>query len=147
MKVEPGKVITLDYIITTEKGELIESSAGRGDPLVFVHGQGGLLPGVDGRLQDMVEGEEKEFVLQPEEAFGTTDSGPTMVINKQFLPDNAQTAVGSMFQGEVPGTNQTVNFVVMEDRASEVMVRLIHPLAGKTIHVKATIIKIEEPSG
>ena len=146
MKVEPGKIITLDYIITTEKGELIESSAGRGDPLVFVHGQGGLLPGVDARLDDMEEGDEKEFVLPPEEAFGTTDSGPTMVINKQSLPDNAQTAVGSMFQGEVPGTNQTVNFVVMEDRASEVMVRLIHPLAGKTIHVKATIIKIEESS-
>ena len=36
MRVEDGKVVTLEYTITTEKGELIESSAGSGGPLTFL---------------------------------------------------------------------------------------------------------------
>ena len=139
MKVEPGKVITLDYIITTEKGELIESSAGRGEPLVFVHGQGGLLPGVDAQLEGMVEGEEKEFTLPPAEAFGEVEDGPTKYISKTELPEGANTTVGSMFQGEIPGTNQEVKIAVIEDR-------YILPLMGKTIHMKATVIKIVDPT-
>ena len=66
MKVEEKKVVTLDYIITTEKGELIESSAGRGDPLVFLFGKSGMLPGLDEALRGMEKGEEKEFDLPPE---------------------------------------------------------------------------------
>jgi FKBP-type peptidyl-prolyl cis-trans isomerase SlyD len=144
MKVEEGKVVTLDYTITTEKGELIESSAGRGEPLVFLFGKSGMLPGLDAALEGMEADEEKEFDLPPEQAFGTLDSGPTMDIPKTRLPDDAKTEVGSLFQADMPGTNQTVNFVVVEDRVNDVMVRLIHPLAGKTIHIKAKILGLRQ---
>jgi len=144
MIVEEKTVVTLDYTITTEKGEMIESSAGRGGPLVFLYGKSGMLPGLDEALRGMSEGDEKEFDLPPELAFGTTDSGPVMDIPKTKLPTEAQTAVGSMFQAEMPGTNQTVNFVVVEDRVNDVQVRLIHPLAGKTIHIKAKVIGVRQ---
>jgi len=144
MKVEEGKVVTLEYTITTQKGELIESSAGRGTPLVFLFGKSGMLPGLDAALEGMVLDEEKEFDLPPEQAFGTTDSGPTMDIPKRRLPENANTKVGSMFQADMPGTNQTVNFVIVEDRVNEIKVRLIHPLAGKTIHIKAKVLGLRE---
>ena len=144
MKVEEGKVVTLEYTITTQKGELIESSAGRGAPLVFLAGKSGMLPGIDAAIEGMEVDEEKEFDLPPEEAFGTTDSGPTMDISKTKLPSDADTTVGSMFQADMPGTNQTVNFVILEDRANDIKVRLIHPLAGKTIHIKAKILSLRD---
>ena len=144
MKVEENRIVTLDYIITTEKGELIESSAGRGDPLVFLFGKSGMLPGLDEALRGMEKGEEKEFDLPPEKAFGTVDSGPTTTLPKTRLPEDAETKVGSMFQADMPCTNQTVNFVVLEDHVNDVVVRLIHPLAGKTIHIKATVVDVRE---
>ena len=142
MKVEEGKVLALEYTITTEQGELIESSAGRGEPLVFLFGKSGLLPGLDEQLRGMTKDEEKEFDLPPEKAFGTTDSGPTMAIPKTNFPQGAEIKVGTSFQGDMPGTNQTVNFVVLEDRVNDVLVRLIHPLAGKKIHIKAKIVGV-----
>jgi FKBP-type peptidyl-prolyl cis-trans isomerase SlyD len=145
MKVEAGKMISIEYAITTEKGELIESSAGRGQPLTFLFGTNcGLPEGVTRALVGMIENEEKEFDLPPEKAFGTKDAGPTMPLPKKAFPEDLEIKVGSSFQGEMPGTNQTVNFVVTENLGEEVTVRLIHPLAGKTIHIKAKVLGVRE---
>lgn len=144
MKVEEGKIVTLEYTITTQNGELIESSAGRGGPLVFLFGSSGLPAGLDEALRGMEAGNEQDFDLPPEKAFGTLDSGPTMTIAKTRLPAGASTKVGSMFQADLPGTNQTVNFAIVEDRLNEILVRLIHPLAGKTIHIKASVVSVRD---
>jgi len=144
MKVEEGKIVTLEYTITTKEGELIESSAGRGGPLVFLFGSSGLPAGLDEELRGMETGTEKEFDLPPEKAFGTIDSGPTMDIPKTRMPEGASTKVGSMFQADLPGTNQTVSFAIVEDRVNDVKVRLIHPLAGKTIHIKASVVSVRD---
>ncbi len=147
MKVQEGKIVSLEYTITTEKGELIESSAGRGGPLTFLFGTNtGLPAGINEHLAGLEESEEKEFDLAPEKAFGTVDSGPTMPIPKNSFPKDVEIKVGASFQGDMPGTNQTVNFVVTENLADEVIVRLIHPLAGKTIHAKIKVLKVREPA-
>jgi len=147
MKVQEGKVVTLEYTITTEKGELIESSHGRGGPLVFVFGSNcGLPPGFNDELVGLEKDAEKEFDLPPEKAFGSVDSGPTMHLAKSAFPKQVEIKVGASFQGGLPGTNQTVNFVVTENLGEQVVVRLIHPLAGKTIHVKSRVLDVREPT-
>lgn len=146
MKVEEGKVVTLEYTITTEKGELIESSAGRGAPLTFLFGtHSGLPEGVNEHLVGLEVDEEKDFSLPPEKAFGKIDSGPTKKLPKSALPKGVDVKVGSSFQAEMRGTNQTINFVVIENLADEVVVRLVHPLAGKTINFKAKVLEVREP--
>jgi FKBP-type peptidyl-prolyl cis-trans isomerase SlyD len=144
MKVDQGKMVTLDYTITTEKGEMIESSAGRGEPLVFLYGKSGIIPGLDEQLAGMGEGDEKEFSLPPEKAFGTVDSGPVIEIPKSRLPKDMAIAVGALFQADLAGNNQTINMVVLEDRVNGIKVRVIHPLAGKTIRVKAKILGVRD---
>ncbi len=147
MKVEEGKVVVLEYTITTDTGELIESSAGRGEPLTFLFGsQSGLPDGINEHLAGMAKDEEKDFSLPPEKAFGTKDSGPTKTLPKTALPKDADIKVGMSFQAEMKGTTQTVNFVVTENLADQIVVRLVHPLAGKTIKVKAKILDVKEPS-
>ncbi len=147
MKVDDGKLVTLEYTITTEKGELIESSAGRGAPLSFIFGTNSGLPeGINEHVKGMEKDEEKDFSLPPEKAFGTEDSGPTMKLPKNAFPENVEIKIGESFQGELPGTNQTVNFVITENLGEQVVVRLIHPLAGKTINIKAKVLEVREPT-
>lgn len=145
MKVEEGKIITLEYTITTDKGEMIESSAGTGKPLVFPFGQSGLLPGVDEAIRGMESGEDKEITLSPEKAIGEPKTWPTMEIKKTQLPEGAETKVGSMFEAAMAG-NQNVKFAVLEDRVNDVLVRLIPPLAGKTLVIKVKVTDVKEAS-
>jgi len=140
MPITKDMVITLEYTITGQKGELIESSVGRGAPIKFIIGRGMLVPGLDARLVQMDMGEEKEFDLPPEEAFGTVDSGPTMTMSKREFPKDATFEIGRRFQAEMAGGIGNVSFEIVEDRLNDVLVRFIHPLAGKTIHMKVKVL-------
>ena len=145
MKVETGKLVTLEYTITTLQGEMIESSVGRGEPLSFVFGTDSGLPnGVVEGLEGMSEGEEKEFDIPPEKAFGTVDSGPTMTLPKSAFPEDTDIKVGGSFEGSLPNSDQTVKFIIIENLSDKVMVRLIHPLAGKTLHIQAKILELTD---
>lgn len=144
MKVEDGKKITLEYTITTQQGELIESSVGRGEPLTFTFGgESGLPVGITEGLVGMSVDEEREFDIPPEKAFGTVESGPTMNLPKGAFPENANITVGASFEGTLPNADDTVKFVVTENLGDKVIVRLIHPLAGKRLHIQAKVLGIE----
>ena len=146
MNVEQGKQITLEYTITTQQGELIESSVGRDKPLKFTFGNDiGLPDGIIEGLLGMSEGEEKEFDIPPEKAFGTVESGPTMNLPKNAFPEGADIKVGASFEGSLPNVDETVKFIVLENLADKVNVRLIHPLAGKMLHIQAKILRVEDP--
>ena len=145
MKVDKGQLVTIDYTITTLQGEMIESSVGRGEPLSFVFGTDSGLPvGVVEGLEGLEEGEEKEFDIPPEKAFGTVDSGPTMPLPKSAFPEDTEIKVGASFEGSLPNADQTVRFIVIENLADKAIVRLIHPLAGKTLHIQVKIIEVTE---
>ena len=145
MKVEIGKLITLEYTITTLQGEMIESSVGRGEPITFEFGTDSGLPiGLVEGLEGMEVDDEKEFDIPPEKAFGTVDSGPTMPLPRNAFPGDTEIKVGGSFEGSLPNSDQTVKFIVMENSSDKVIVRLIHPLAGKTLHIQAKILDITD---
>ena len=145
MKVENGKRVALEYTITTKQGELIESSIGRGEPLSFVFGSDTGLPnGVTEQLDGLEENEEREFEVPPEKAFGTIESGPEMILPTSAFPEETKIEKGESFEGTMPNSDQTVKFVVLENMGEKVKVRLIHPLAGKTIHIQAKILSVTD---
>lgn len=145
MKVEPGKQVTLEYMITTEKGEQIESSQGRGAPLVFNFGTDcGLPSGVTEGIAGVEEDTEVEFDVPPEKAFGTRESGPEMMLPKSAFPQDVEIKSGASFQGTMPDSDQTVEFVIVENLNDKVKVRLIHPLAGQKIHIKAKVLSVSD---
>lgn len=43
MQAEPGKVVSIHYIVSEEPGDEIESSHGR-DPIAFLVGHGNIIP-------------------------------------------------------------------------------------------------------
>lgn len=146
MRVEEGKLVTLEYTITTTTGELIESSIGRGETPTFAFGPScGLPPGLIARMNGMVEGEEKEFELPPEEAFGTEVTAPTRELKRSAFPADADLKIGSLFQGDLPGTELSFKMKVIGQTGDSYIVRYLHPHAGKTLKIKTKVIKIRDP--
>ena len=134
--------MTLAYDICTEDGEIVESSEING-PVAFVHGRGAIIPGLDTRLVGLEEGEERTFTFPPAEAFGTTGDAPTKVIKRSEFPADAKLGKGQSFEAGIPGGHR-IRLEVTETSAQEVTVRMIHPLADKTITMNVSIRKVRE---
>ena len=52
MQIEKRKVVTIDYTLTDEDGEVLDTSKGEGrTPLTYLHGSGNIVPGLENALE------------------------------------------------------------------------------------------------
>ena len=72
MKVAPLSVVTLEYTVTDEHGEVIDSTVGK-EPLVYLHGTRYLVSGLEAELEGRAVGEAFEVTLAPSQAYGEYD--------------------------------------------------------------------------
>ena len=72
MTVTEGTLVSLEYTLKDESQNVIESNIDS-EPLVYVHGGGQMIPGLEKALEGMEAGESKEVVVPPEEGYGGLD--------------------------------------------------------------------------
>jgi FKBP-type peptidyl-prolyl cis-trans isomerase SlyD len=142
MKIAAGSVVTIAYDICTEDGDIVESSEISG-PVTFVQGKGAIIPGLDAKLVGMVAGEERTFTFPPEEAFGRPEDAPRRVINRKEFPKDAKLEKNVAFDAGIPGGHR-IRLEVVEIAGDQVTVRMIHPLAGKTVTMNVTVHKVRD---
>lgn len=104
-------------------------------PAIVVVGEGMVLAGLDRGLEEISEGEEKEFDLGPQDAFGERSfKNIQLVPINEFRKQNIKPFPGMVFDVEGrPAKIQSVS-------GGRVRVDFNHPLAGKDLHYK---IKVE----
>ena len=138
MNVEEGCVVTLTYDLTTEDGEIVESSDISG-PISFIVGRGAIIKGLDQRLVGLGVGDERDFEFAPEEAFGRVEDAPLQVISASELPKGVPLEPGVRFEAKLPN-GQPIVLQLEEKTAEGAKMRVLHPLAGRRIGMS---IKVE----
>lgn len=144
MKVDKGKKVKMEYELSVDGGETIESSKTRG-PIEYVHGSGAMLPGLESRIAGLGVDDEKEGVIPAKEAWGTEDTLPTTVLGRKDFPAGEKVEVGKQFGAKDPGGNP-VTFKVLKIEGDKVTVRFVHPLVGKNIRFKVKILEVSDPN-
>jgi len=142
MKIAPGTIVAMEYELATDTGEVVESSAKRGT-LIFMHGKGVMLPGLDKRLEGMAEGHKEVLELTPEEAFGRFETAPEKTIARSEFPAKIDLKPGLAFAADLPG-GHTIQLVVKTADEREVVVRMVHPLADKTLKMSVEIKSVRD---
>lgn len=143
MEIKRGEKVRLDYELKVKGGEVIESSQ-RSGPIVYVHGAGKMLPGLEKRLEGMAIGDEKRGVIPAAEAFGTEESLPTREIPRKEFPAGEKLDLGREFQAK-DAAGQPVSFKIVSFDGEKVKVRFLHPLAGKDIEFYVKVLMIDDP--
>ena len=143
MKVEAGRVATLTYDITDEKGEIIESSELSG-PVSFLVGKGAIIPGLDSRIVGMGKDEEADLSIPAAEAFGAVEDAPQKTIPRTEFPAGAQLDPGLRFEAGTGVQGQTILLEVVESTDEAVVVRMMHPLAGQTIGMSIKVVSVRD---
>ena len=132
LEVELGTKVTLHFALVLEDGDVIDSNFETA-PATFTVGDGNLLPGFESTLIGLENGDEREFTIPPEEAFGQHNPQNVQRVDRSNF-DQQELEVGAMFSfqngdGELPG-------VIIEFEDEEILVDFNHPLAGLSlIHI------------
>lgn len=142
MAVQDDAVVTMEYRVTLEDGEVVEGSEEDG-PMDFIQGRGHVYPAIENAIGGLAAGDEINLVLPPEEAFGEYDPDATEMLPRDLFPDDMDLSEGDELELYDEESDETISATVTELLDDEVLVDLNHPLAGETllIWVKITGVR------
>ena len=143
MNIAKDKVASIDYTLTNDHGEVLDSSSGR-EPLAYLHGYGGLIPGLEKELEGKVKGDKLVAIIAPDQAYGVYSDELIQEIPLENFQDAGEVKVGAQFQ--VQNEHEVRIATVMEVSETAARVDLNHPLAGETLHFDVEIMDVREPT-
>jgi FKBP-type peptidyl-prolyl cis-trans isomerase SlyD len=142
MKIENNAVVSIQYKLTNDGGEVLDSSEGD-EPLTYLHGTDSIIPGLENALTGKGSGEQLEVVVQPEEGYGEFNEAMIQVVPKDAFDGIDDIQPGMQFQAESPeGQLQIVS--VKEIGDDGITIDANHPLAGQVLHFDITIETVRE---
>jgi FKBP-type peptidyl-prolyl cis-trans isomerase SlpA len=131
--------VTLHFELSLEDGQIVDSNFEK-SPASFTFGDGSLLPDFETTLLGMSAGQKDTFVMSPENAFGAyNESNVQRIPRSQFdmdLEEGMVVSFADMSKNELPG-------VISEIGEKEVVVDFNHPLSGRSLAFKVSIISVE----
>src|SRR5258707_12981277 len=101
MRIENQKVVKIDYTLTDPKGMVIDSSKGH-EPLAYLHGSHGIIPGLEAALEGKEAGDAIQVLVQPEQAYGLRDANLIQEVPRMRFPANVNVSAGMQFQAQTP---------------------------------------------
>ena len=142
MKIEKNKVVSINYTLKNDGGEVLDSSEG-GEPLAYLHGQGNLIPGLETELEGKEEGEQFETQITPSDAYGEYNDALIAEVPRDRFTGVEDIDVGMEFQAQTSdGGSQIVRVTEVGD--DSVKVDANHPLAGQTLHFDVTVADVRD---
>ena len=145
------KYITVAYSLYTDKSEGIHELVEQAPvehPFQFITELGVALEAFEAKLKDLNEGDEFDFTLSVDEAYGPYEQEHVIELPKSTFMLNGRFQNDIIFEGAViPLVNADGNRfqgLVLEIKEDVVIIDLNHPLAGKELHFKGSVVTSRE---
>ena len=149
MNVEKNKVVSLIYELRVDgtNGEIVEE-LNESRPLTFIYGSGMLLPKFENNINGLAVGDNFDFELKCEEAYGSVVNEAIVDIPKHVFAvdgkfDDKLVQVGHSIP-MMDGEGNRLNGVVLNVEDETVKMDFNHPLAGDDLYFKGKIVEIRE---
>ena len=144
MTIAANKAVSIEYTLTNDDGDVIDSSAG-GAPLVYLQGAGNIIPGLEKALEGKAVGEELKVTVEPEDAYGEYSAELVSTLSASMFEGVDQLEVGMQFHASAPdGQMQIVTIRDLD--GDDVTVDGNHPLAGQRLTFKVKVVAVRDAS-
>lgn len=143
MQVAERAVVSIHYKLTNDAGEVLDSSEG-GDALVYLHGCGNLIPGLEKALLGKQAGDKLDVRVEAAEAYGERDERLVQQVPRRAFQGVKDIQVGMRFQAQ--GPNGPSSVVITRVAGDMVTVDGNHPLAGQPLNFAVEIAEVREAS-
>ena len=143
MKIAKNTVVSFDYTLKNDNGDVLDSSEG-GQPLAYLHGAGNIIPGLEEALEGRAAGDEFQVSIEAADAYGEIDDELTQVVPRNLFQGVDQIEVGMQFQAQTAEGVQVVRIAAVE--GDDVTIDANHPLAGERLHFDVNVAEVREAS-
>ena len=141
MPITTHKVVTIDYSLTNEEGQILDSTKGK-EPLSYLHGMENFIPGLEEVLEGKSVGDHITTTLSPEDGYGQRDESLVKRVPRNTFEEVDELKPGMQFQTEIE--SEPVILTVVEIVGDEVTVDGNHPLVGRTLHFDVTVLGVRD---
>jgi FKBP-type peptidyl-prolyl cis-trans isomerase SlyD len=135
------KVVSLNYTVKDTEGQVVDSSEGAA-PLVYLHGKGNIIPGLEAALVGKTSGEEFDVTVEPADAYGEYNEEMVQVVPRKAFEGVESIEKGMVFTAQAQ--NGPVQLTVAKVDGDDITVDPNHPLSGKTLHFSGSVIEVRE---
>jgi len=137
-----NSVVTMHYKLTGKDGKVVDSSKGS-KPLVYLHGAGDIVPGLEKALVGKGEGDSLKVRVEPAEGYGETNPDGIKTIERAAFEGVESVEEGMTFEAKAPdGSPQSI--VVKKVDGDQVTIDTNHPLAGVVLNFDIQIVSVRE---
>ena len=143
MTINANKVVTLDYTLTDDQGEVLDQSSN--GQFAYLHGANNIIPGLENALTGKKAGDSLTVKVSPELGYGQRDENLSQVVGIDMFESPDDVEVGLQFHAESGDGNRIV-VTVTKVEGNEVTIDGNHPLAGETLHFAVEIAEVREAS-
>lgn len=142
MEIAKDKIVSIEYTLTDADGNVIDKSEGRG-PLAYLHGRGGIIPGLEEALEGKQIGEELTVTVPPEKGYGPRNDGLLNRVPKEAFKGQLEFELGLQFPvQDQEGNQRLVTIVHIEE--DDIVLDANHPLAGVDLTFEVKIAEVRD---
>lgn len=134
-----NSVVELHYRLSHASGELIEETPAT-EPVLYLHGRDQMIPGFEARLEGHQAGDELEFTLNADEAYGQRQDNATARVPVKHLQGAKRWKAGMLAMVETEQGRRQVTVVKVGKFMADVDTN--HPLAGKDLTFAVRIVSV-----
>ncbi|WP_416864813.1 MAG: FKBP-type peptidyl-prolyl cis-trans isomerase [Imperialibacter sp.] len=142
MKIGKEKVVSIHYTLKDNEGTTLDSSVGD-QPLLYIHGIGNLIPGMEEGLDGKVKGDKVEIKVSPEKGYGVRDGRMIQKMPRSAFGDQ-KVEVGMQFNAGTKNGQQVVTVTKVE--MDGITIDGNHALAGVELNFSVEVLDVRDAS-
>ncbi|MCO6413960.1 MAG: peptidylprolyl isomerase [Thiogranum sp.] len=141
MHIEAHKVVTLNYTLTDNDGNIIDQS--NDGSFVYLHGASNIIPGLENALQGKQAGDALDVSVAPEEGYGERDASKTQAVPREMFPEDTDIEPGMQFHAQGPNGEMLVVTIAKVENDT-ITVDGNHPLAGVQLNFAVEVVEVRD---
>jgi FKBP-type peptidyl-prolyl cis-trans isomerase SlyD len=141
MNIANNHVVTLNYTLTDNDGEIIDQA--QDGSFVYLHGANNIIPGLEKELTGKAVGDQVSVKVSPEDGYGQRNEALVEQVPREMFPEGDGVQPGMVFHAEGPN-GELITVTVLEVAEDFVRIDANHALAGVELNFDVEIMGIRE---
>ncbi len=137
MQVADNMAVSIHYTLTNDDSEVLDSSID-GEPLVYLHGTGNIIPGLEDALLGKAVGDKFKVRIAAKDAYGEQNDEMIQVIPRAMFEGIEEIEVGMMFHADVSSGSGEVTIIKID--GDDITIDGNHPLAGMALTFDVEVV-------